>query len=393
MATRFPRLLLKPGREVHIKNRHHAVFRNAVAVPPSAENGAIVEVRAADGSFLCYATWNAKAYICARAIAFEEGDPLAMLRRCIEQAVTLRRAFFTDDDTTAYRLVNAEGDGIPGLIVDRYGDMLVLQCTTLGMDRLRDWVANALTDLLHPASIYEKSTGPARKNEGLPPAEGWVRGGGATAFTVRENGLLYPIDLAAGQKTGLFLDQRAMRSLVRSLAAGRRVLDCFSYVGGFALNALAGGALHAHAVDYDDAAIAQVQALMAANGIAEGRYAATAQDVFDFLRRTEPHAHDFIILDPPAFAKRSDDLEPAKKAYTDSNRMALQLLPPGGMLLTCSCSFQIDPILFQTIVFHAARQAKRNVRILQRHRQAFDHPVNIYHPETDYLKSLLLWVE
>jgi 23S rRNA (cytosine1962-C5)-methyltransferase len=394
MPDALPILRLKPARDIHLKNRHHAIFRNAVASAPNAEDGSIVEVRAHDGSFLCFAHWNSRAYICARAIAFTQGDPLALLRQTIERAIALRAPFLRDEDTTAYRLINAEGDAIPGLIVDRYGDVLTVQLTTMGMDRLREWIADILLEAMQPAGIFEKSTGPARKKEGLDNREGWLRGEGDTSLTVRERGLSYRIALQGGQKTGLFLDQREMRSLVRSLSRDRTVLDCFSYVGGFAMSALQGGARYADAVDYDDDALAQAREHAAMNGIARENLGIHAQDVFDFLRNPPRRDYDFIILDPPAFAKRSTDLEPAKRAYTDLNRLGMQLLPPtGGLLLTCSCSYQMDAALFQTTVFHAARQAGRTARILQRHRSALDHPVNLFHPETDYLKSLLLWVE
>jgi 23S rRNA (cytosine1962-C5)-methyltransferase len=282
----------------------------------------------------------------------------------------------------------------PGLIVDRYGDVLAVQLTTLGMDRLRDWIADILLNAVQPAGIFEKSTGPARKKEGLDTREGWLRGEGDTSLTVIERGLSYRIALQGGQKTGLFLDQREMRSLVQTLGRGRTVLDCFSYVGGFAMNALKGGALYADAVDYDDDALAQAAEHAAMNGIARETLGIHARDVFDVLRNPPRRDYDFIILDPPAFAKRSTDLDAARRAYIDLNRLGMQLLPPeGGLLLTCSCSYQMDAALFQSVVFHAARQAGRTARILQRHRSALDHPVNIFHPETDYLKSLLLWVE
>lgn len=394
MSTPFPILRLKPDREIHLKNRHHAIYRNAVASFPEARNGSIVAVHSSTNEFLCYATLNASAYICARAISFEAGDPLEHIRATIMRSIALRSAFFSTEDTTALRLVNAEGDGIPGLIVDRYADILVVQLTTCGMERLREWIADLLWELCSPRAIFEKSTGAARKKEGLDGREGWLKGEGETEIAVMERSLRYRISLTGSQKTGLFLDQREMRTLVRQCAAGRTVLDCCSYVGGFSVSALAGGALHAHAVDYDAIALSRAQEHAALNGFDANRFTASAQDAFDFLRTNPlPHRYDFIILDPPAFAKRSSDLEPAKKAYTDLNRLAMQALPPGSLLLTCSCSYQIDPALFQTIVFHAARQAKRAVRIMQRHRQAYDHPVNLYHPEVDYLKSLLLWVE
>ncbi len=390
----YPVLQIKPGADVHLRNRHHAIYRSAVERAPSTD-GVIVRVVGSDGKFLCYATYNSKAYICARAVAFEDSDPLVQMRRLIERSVELRHSFFSREDTNAYRLVNAEGDGIPGLIVDQYNRTLVVQLTTLGMDNLRDWVTKTLLEICDTDQVFEKSSGSGRKKEGLEPKEGWLHGEASGSIPVVERGLKFAIELTGSQKTGLFLDQREMRSLVRILAPGRTVLDVCSYVGGFSVAALAGGALSSDAVDYDTGALAAARRNAELNGIDAGKIATYDQDAFDFLRRDPtPKAYDFVILDPPAFAKRSSDIEQAKHAYTDLNRMAMQILPKsGGMLLTCSCSYQIDVPLFQTIVFHAARQAKRTVRILHRHRQAFDHPVNIYHPEVDYLKSLLLWVE
>lgn len=390
----YPVLTVKPGSEVHLKNRHHAIFKSAVRGNPEAEPGSIVEVRAHDGSFLCYATWNPAAFICGRVIGFEARDPLEQLKDKIRKSIELRRIFFANEDTDCFRLINAEGDGIPGLIVDQYADTIVLQLTTLGMDKLRNWLVEVLTEICGAVRVFEKSTGQSRKKENLENVEGWIRGDGDGLIPIKERGLNYLISLIGSQKTGLFLDQREMRALVKQMAKGRTVLDCCSYVGGFSLNALAGGALTADAVDYDAVALERAKEHMKMNGIADDRFTSYAQDVFDFLRRKpHPRSYDFIILDPPAFAKRSSDLEPAKKAYTDMNRMAMESLPPGSLLLTCSCSYQINADIFQTIIFHAARQAKRNVRIIQRHRQAFDHPVNLFHPEVDYLKSLLLWVE
>ncbi|MEK7563784.1 MAG: class I SAM-dependent rRNA methyltransferase [Patescibacteria group bacterium] len=392
--TKYPVLTLKPSADVHLRNRHHAIFRTAVDRLPACDDGVIVEVRSFKGDFLCYATWNSKAYICGRAISFEERDPMQTIRHLMTQAVRLRQAFFEREDTSAFRLINAEGDGIPGLIVDRYDSILAVQFTTLGMDNLRDWVVEVLRALCKPSGIFEKSGGSSRKKEGMVDKEGWIWGGGDTSIPVTERGMQCIITLSGSQKTGLFLDQREMRSLVRSVAKDRTVLDCCSYVGGFSLAALLGGATAADAVDYDAEALATAATHMAMNGVDLSRFASYPEDVFNFLRRKPyPHAYDFIILDPPAFAKRSADLEPAKKAYTDLNRLALQALPSGGLLLTCSCSYQMDTEMFQTMVFNAARQAKRSVKILQRHRQAIDHPVNLFHPETEYLKSLLLWVE
>ncbi len=379
---------------MHLQNRHHAIFRTAIARAPDAKDGAIVEVQDSAGKFLCYATWNSVASICARAIAFDKREPMGQLKERMADAIRLREWMFAHEDTSAMRLINAEGDGIPGLIVDRYGDTLSVQLTTLGMDNMRKWIVDTLVALTGVTKVFEKSTGSARTKEGLESREGWLKGEGPTEIEVKERGLTYLIGLEGSQKTGLFIDQREMRSLVRSLATDRTVLDCCSYVGGFSLSALAGGARAADAVDYDATALERAKQHMVMNGIDASRYSTYAEDAFAFLRRRPlARPYDFIILDPPAFAKRSEDLEQAKRAYTDMNRMAMEILPKGGLLLTCSCSYQVDIQLFQTIIFHAARQADRNVRILQRHRQAFDHPLNIYHPEADYLKSLLLWVE
>lgn len=391
----YPTIQVRSGADIHLRNRHHAIYRSAIVGTTTATDGSIVRAVANDGSFLCFATYNSQAYICGRAIAFKDGEPMSQIKAAMVRAVELRGMFFPEGGTNAYRLINAEGDGIPGLVVDKYNRTLVVQFTTLGMDTLRDWVTQTLMDICDCDNIYEKSSGASRKKEGLESREGWLYGDGATSIPVVEDGLKFQIELAGSQKTGLFLDQREMRSLVRSVAKNRTVLDVCAYVGGFSTAALAGGALSADAVDYDTAALSLARGNVERNSIDPGKLSTYDEDAFSFLRRTpSPRAYDFIILDPPAFAKRSSDLDQAKKAYTDLNRMAMQILPStGGLLLTCSCSYQVDVPLFQTIVFHAARQAKRFVRILHRHRIAFDHPISIYHPEVDYLKSLLLWVE
>jgi len=390
----YPILTLKAGREIPLKNRHHAVYSQAIATDiRNIPTGSIVEVQSHTQEFLCYATLNSRAYIALRAISFEQGDPLDGMKRSMKRAIDMRSQLLSNEDTTAFRLINAEGDALPGLIVDRYADTLVMQLTTLGMDRLQKWVADTLVELTGLTTIFEKSTSATRKKEGLEPRESWLRGKGEATITVKERGLTYVITLEGSQKTGLFLDQRDMRALVRTLSPGRTVLDICSYVGGFSLNALAGGAISADAVDYDATALQRAKENMNANNINADQFETYAEDAFEFLRRKPlPRSYDFIILDPPAFAKRSSDLDQAKGAYTDLNRMAMQALPPGGLLLTCSCSYQMSPELFQTAIFHAARQADRNVQIIGRHRQAVDHPVNLYYPEGDYLKSLLLWV-
>lgn len=388
----YPVLHLKPERDIPLRLRHHTLFKTAFQ-NLDVENGAIAEVRSHEDEFLCYATINTRAYIAGRAISFEPGEPMGTVKKKIENSIAMRAAMGIAAKTDAVRLVNAEGDGLPGLIVDRYGDVVVLQLATLGMEKIKPWLVNVIAAATGAKLLYEKSTGASRKAEGLEPKAGWLRGKGDDTLVVTENGIKYVISLTDGQKTGLFLDQREMRSMVRGLAKGKTVLDVCSYVGGFSLSALAGGALKADAVDYDGDALYRAKEQAELNGLTE-HFATYEEDGFDFLRRDPlPNAYDFIILDPPAFAKSAEDLDAAKGKYVDLNRMALQKIAPGGLLLTCSCSYQMSPEIFQTAVFHAALQAKRDVRILQKHHLAEDHPVNLYQPETDYLKSLLLWVE
>jgi len=388
----YPVLTIKPERDVHLRLRHHTIYKTAFE-KLDVENGAIAEVRDSQGEFLCYAMVNTRAYISGRVISFEQEDPMVTLKKNIESAIKLRSSMGLSEKTDAVRLINAEGDGIPGLIVDQYKDVVVFQLTTLGMEKIKSWLVNTVAAITGTKLLYEKSTSASRKAEGMEPKAGWLRGKGEDTIIVHENGIKYVISLSSGQKTGLFLDQREMRSLVRQHAKGRTVLDVCSYVGGFSLSALAGGALSADAVDYDADALVRAKEQAELNGLTKN-FETFEQDAFDFLRREPmPKTYDFIILDPPAFAKSADDIDGAKGSYTDLNRMAFQKIAPGGLLLTCSCSYQMSPEIFQTAVFHAALQAKRNVRIIQKHHLAADHPVNLFHPETDYLNSLLLWLE
>jgi len=309
MTTTYPILRLKAERDGSVHYRHHAIYRTSFANTPDVPNGSICEIQNAEGDFLCFATINTRAYICGRIISFEQGDPLLSLRRAMKRAIDMRSQFFTAKDTTAYRLINAEGDAIPGLIVDRYNDMIVIQLTTLGMDKLRPWIINTLAELCDTKRIYEKSTGSGRKNEGLEPSEQWLRGSGTTKKEGMENGMKFIIELSGSQKTGLFLDQREARALVRKFSAGRTVLDCCSYVGGFAVSALLGGAVSADAVDYDKEAIARAKEHVTMNGFEASQCETYEEDAVDFLRRrAAPRASAFIILDPSPLSTPSEDL-------------------------------------------------------------------------------------
>lgn len=386
-------VVLKPGKERSLQQRHHWIFSGAIqSYPQGFSDGDIVQVRSSEGKVLGSGYFHRGLSLAGRMLAFGEAPVNVALRTAAKSAHQLREALFVEQDTNAFRLVNGEGDGLPGLVVDRYADVLVAQFNTLGIDRLKLQIVEILATLFPEAAIFENSNSANREVEGLEPNVGWLRGNPVERVHIRENGLKFLVDLVSGQKTGFFLDQREMRRQVREYVRGRRVLNCFSYTGGFTVAALAGQAARADSVDISAAAMGLAQENVALNGFAHNAAGFFTEDVFTFLRNnTLPY--DFVILDPPAFAKRRQDVPAALRGYRDINRLALEKLPPGSFLLTSSCSYNVDERLFQKVVFQAALQTDRTVRIIGRHRHAPDHPINIFHPETDYLKSLLLFVE
>jgi 23S rRNA (cytosine1962-C5)-methyltransferase len=383
--------VLQPGKDKAVRNRHPWIFSGAIRSLPDFDNGSILPVVASDGAILGHAYFNTATSIAGRMLNFDRTPPLESLAARLDEALALRRRFF-GPDTTAYRLVNGEGDGIPGLIVDLYGDVLVLQVSTLGMERLKPFVLDRLAARIAPRAIFEKSNVPSRREEGLPLFEGPLRGDPPEPVEILENGLRFRVDIAHGQKTGFYLDQRDMRAFARALASGRRVLNAFSYTGGFSVAAFAGGAAAVDSVDASERATSAARDNCGLNGFdaAAGRF--ITADVFEFIRQ-QPLDYDFVILDPPAFAKKKSEVIRACRGYKDIHRLVFQKVPPRSLVLTFSCSFFVDETLFRQVLFQAAREADRGVRMLQRHRQAFDHPVNIYHPESDYLKGFLLHVD
>lgn len=393
MHTQQQAVILKAGREVHARNKHPWIFMGAIASVPEFENGDILPVRTAYDQFIGYAYFNKGQSIMGRMLSFVEGDPLEAVRQSMLSALLLRKQCIPPH-TTAYRLINGEGDNLPGLIVDKYADVLVIQINTLGMERLKPLILKVLTTEVTPKAIYEKSNSPTRKKEGLSDVSEWVVGESMEPLEILEHGVKFNVKLTTGQKTGFFLDQREMRQLVKSLAKNKTLLNCFGYTGGFSAYALSGGALRADTIDMDPRAIATAKENIVLNGFSETENGFYAEDVFRFLeQKALPQNYDFIILDPPAFAKRASDVKNATRGYREINRLAMQHLATGGLLLTSSCSQHIDTQLFQTIVFQAAKDASRKVKILSNHILAMDHPVNLFFPEGDYLKSLLLYVE
>jgi len=384
-------VVLQPGKDKAIRNRHHWIFSGAIRSLPEFEDGDILPVRDAGGGFLGFGYFNRRSSIVGRMITFDETPPVKALEDALRRAIALRTRAL-GDSTDAFRVINGEGDGFPGLVVDRYGSVLVLQVSTLGIERLKTAILDLLERLISPETIIEKSNLPSRKEEGLTPFEGLLRGRSADSVEILENGLRFRIDLAASQKTGFYLDQRENRTLVRSLASGRRVMNAFCYTGGFTVAAWAGGAAAVASLDVSGHAVDLARTNVALNGFDGRDNSFLVGDAFEVLRRMDPD-FDFIILDPPAFAKRKSEVVSACRGYKDIHRIVFQKGPAGSIILTFSCSYFVDEKLFRQVVFQAAAEAGRRVRILGRHRQAADHPVNIYHPEGDYLKGLLLYVD
>lgn len=382
---------LKPGKEKPLLQRHHWIFSGAIAHLPPFGDGELLNVESHEGEVLGVAYFNRRSNIIGRMISFGKEDPYQTLEQNIENAIFLRRTLIPTD-TTCFRLINGEGDFLPGLTVDQYGEFLVIQVSTLGIEKLKPFILTSLRKKLSPKGILEKSNQPSRKEEGLLPFEGLLFGEFPEKIYVGENGLKFKIDPKNAQKTGFFLDQREMRKEIRELASGKTVLNCFSYTGGFSVYALAGGAKSVHSIDISKEALEQAKENASLNGYEGPHLQFTPIDVFQFLRDSDLQNYDLVILDPPAFAKKAKDRLPACRGYKEINRMAIKKMPPSSLLITSSCSYFIDEKLFQQLIFQAAHEAGRKVQILSRHRQAIDHPINIFHKEGEYLKSLVLFI-
>ena len=385
---------LRPGRERSLLRRHPWVFESGVA-RGGADAGETVRVEADDGRFLAWAAFSPASAIRLRAWSFDEGERIdrAFFARRIVAAVAARAALGIDSD--ALRLVHAEADGLPALVVDRYGDTLVAQFGAAGVERWRETIADALLEATGCTRLYERSDASVRQLEGLPERRGWLRGDGDTAVTIREHGWRLTGDVEHGHKTGYYLDQRDNRArfaaLVRRHGAAR-VLNCFSYTGGFSVAALAGGAREVTSVDSSGPALARVARHLRLNGHDPAAGPVVEADVNRFLRDSLAAGErwDAIVLDPPKFAPTAASAERAARAYKDINRLALQLLAPGGLLLTFSCSGGIAPDLFHKIVAGAAMDAGVDADILERLSAAPDHAATMFFPEGDYLKGLVL---
>ena len=387
-------IVLKKGREKSLKRRHPWIFSGAVE-KASGKVGDTVNVLDSSKHFLARAAYSPKSQIRARVWTFDAAEQVDadFFRNRVQKALALREALPAAKHANALRLIHGESDGLPGLVVDRYADVLVAQFLAAGVERWRDPILDALLELSGCEAIFERSDAEVRKLEGLEPRVGFARGNrNAARCPIIEYGLNFRVDVEQGQKTGFFLDQRENRQRVRALAAGREVLDGFCYTGGFSVAALAGGAKRVIAIESSAPALQVAKENLAANPLDASKVDFRQADVFSELRTLRDSAarFDLIILDPPKFAPTAAQVKKAARAYKDINLWALKLLAPGGLLATFSCSGAVSPELFQSIVAGAALDAGGDARIIERFGAAADHPVALAFPEGDYLKGLLV---
>ena len=389
-------VILKPDRQRSLERRHPWIFSGAVAKingEPSA--GETVTIKSADGKFLAYAGWSPKSQIVGRVWSFSETDVIdaKFLRARLQASITRRAALLQSGETNAVRLVHAESDGMPGLIVDRYADVLVVQLLTAGIERWRDAIIEALRELTSCSAIFERSDAEVRELEGLPPLSGALFGAAPAApIEIQEHGVKYLVDVVGGQKTGFYLDQRDNRRRVMDLAKNKKVLNVFCYTGGFSIGALRQGATSVLSIDSSESALVLAQQNVLLNGFTEDQVTWWEGDVFQALRtlRDKAEQFDLIILDPPKFAPTASHVEKASRAYKDINLLALKLLASEGLLVTFSCSGGVNADLFQKIVAGAAVDAKVDAQIIARLGASADHPASVHFPEGEYLKGLIL---
>ena len=395
------KVILKPRREESLLRYHPWVFSGAIAqIVGHPAEGDLVGVYTADGQFLAWGHYQIGS-IAVRVLSFDEDPTRAdfwtlMLRRALQLRISF--GLHGAAETDCYRLVHGEGDGLPGLIVDYYAGVCVLQAHSVGMFRAKAAICTALQEVYGPAlkAVYDKSSGTAPFKAGLDLVDGYLwkaEGFSDDEQVVLENGHKFLVNWTEGQKTGFFLDQRENRFRVGALASGRNVLNLFCYTGGFSIYALGNGAVHVDSVDSSRKAMDMVDRNVALNGFPADSHTSYCADAIDFLRDVPEGKYDLMIVDPPAFAKHRGALKNALRAYQRLNAAAISKVAPGGFVFTFSCSQVVDKEAFALAVFSAAAETGRSVRILDRLNQPADHPVNIYHPEGEYLKGLLLYVE
>ena len=392
----YKKVFLKPGKEESLKRFHPWVFSGAIHhLEGEPEEGEIVDVYTSKKEFIACGHFQIGS-IAVRVLSFvQEEIGYDYWKQRLEVAYRMRQALGLAENpqNNTYRLVHGEGDNLPGLIVDVYGKTAVMQAHSAGMHVDRMMIANALSEVMGGKieNIYYKSETTLPYKADLGPENGFIKGGSPENVAM-EYGLKFHVDWLKGQKTGFFVDQRENRHLLEQYAKGRNVLNMFCYTGGFSFYAMRGGANLVHSVDSSSKAIDLTNQNVELNFPGDARHQAFAEDAFKYLDRMGDH-YDLIILDPPAFAKHRDALRNALRGYSKLNAKAFEKIKPGGILFTFSCSQVVDKKDFRNAVFTAAAQSGRKVRILHQLTQPADHPVNIYHPEGEYLKGLVLYVE
>ena len=388
----YPEVTLKKGREAALFRGHPWIFSGAIAeVKGKPVVGDIVLAKDSNGKYLALGFFNPRTDIAFRILTknCEEKVTPSFWQGRLNEACKLRQRII-NGETNAYRLINAEGDGFPGLIVDVYGSTLVISIAIAGMEKQKNDILNALISQLKPARIYEKSEGRSRSLEGLEPKAGFVSGDNENGFMeIMENGLKFEVDFVRGQKTGFFLDQRINREKLGSLSRDAVILNCFSYTGAFSVYCAQGGAKRVVSLDISRHACVTAERNLQLNWFSSEDHPIIEADVFDYLRETQ-ECFDMIILDPPAFAKTKKDVVKAARGYKEINLQAIKHLAHGGVLATFSCSNFIEEDRFCKIVLGAARDAGADLQLITRLAAGPDHPVLLGHPEGHYLKGLLL---
>lgn len=398
MDTKYKKAVVKTGREKSILKKHPWVYSGAIQeVEGHPEGGEIVDLVDRNGEFLARGAYSPQSKIRVRIWTWnpEQTIDYHFIHEVLETSIVNRKNLPTLSCTNAYRLVNAESDRFPGLIVDQYDNILVMQCLSYGVEVWRDVIADSLITLTNSAGIYERSDADVRILEGLQKRNEVIRGVVPDSeIIIEENGLRYFVDVKAGQKTGFFLDQRQNRQVIRQLVKDKEVLDCFCYTGGFSISALAGGARSVVGVDASNDALAIAKKNVDLNHFDQKRVDWIQDDVFVFLRgmRDRNRKFDLIILDPPKFASSVSQVEKAARGYKDINLLAMKLLKPGGYLITFSCSGSVTQDLFRKIVAGAASDAGVDAQIIAQLHQAEDHPILLSFPEGEYLKGLIVKV-
>jgi len=399
LNVHYPTASLKPRREESLQNGHLWIFSGALQQSPHwIEPGGLVDVKSSTGQFVARGYYNPHTDIAIRILTrdIEQAIDENFLRQRFRNAVALRRVF-DPDHTNAYRLINSEGDGLPGLIVDRFAEILVVQIHTAGMEHLRSQLIDALLEETDTRGIVFRNDSQSRRREGLELEEPRVVTGGVPMqVTVRENNVLFLVDPLQGQKTGFFLDQRDKREALRKYTKAKRVLNCFSYTGGFSVYAaLTSEKTQVTSVDISSPAIETARQHFILNGLDPQHHQFIVADVFDYLEqaRSSGEHYDVVALDPPAFAKTQSARTQALKAYRRLNTLGMQVLRPGGILLTCSCSgvIRMDDLL--GALSQSAQRVQRTVQVLETYTHSVDHPINLAMPETAYLKAVFCRVE